>query len=578
MNHSIRTFLTATAIALSLTPARSEASAPWLTDAPIPWEEDDRRPIELPAEIETSLLWTGIEDTFMRSVVRATDPGRAVRRIGDLFGGDIAPAAGNVNALDETPNSSWFTNRIGLFPLSPEEVARGPIADVDPVKPLTIIRTKSEGVTPGFTVKDARGRTYFIKFDPPGLRGATTGASVVTGRLLYAIGYNVPAETIVRFERSDLTLAPDVSLRLPDGTRRTLTESDVDTLLSRVDLGPEGDWLAIASLLLEGKPLGPFDYQGRRDDDANDRVRHEHRRELRGLRMFAAWLCHFDTKRENTLDMFVEEDGRGYVRHHLLDFASTLGMGANGPQPTYGWEYSWDPPAIGGRLLAFGLHEDVWRSLRRPAGSPQVGYFEIERFDPIEFKPLVPNPAFANFTDRDGYWAAKILSAFTVEQLRAVVAEGRFEHPGSAPAFVDALVARRDRIVREFFGRVPPLDFFRWEGNELVATDLSIERGFATLGDHTWRVRTGRCDAEGEIEQWGEWITLAPAADGAVSLPLDAADWSLASGDASDQTFLAAQFEQVSGADGRSDGRDDRQGALTAYFSPRTRNVVRVQR
>ena len=34
--------------------------------------------------------------------------------------------AANVNALDEVPNSSWFTNRIGLGPLSPAELAAGP--------------------------------------------------------------------------------------------------------------------------------------------------------------------------------------------------------------------------------------------------------------------------------------------------------------------------------------------------------------------------------------------------------------------------------------------------------------------
>ena len=34
--------------------------------------------------------------------------------------------AGNVNALDEVPDSSWFTNRLGRRPMTTEEIARGP--------------------------------------------------------------------------------------------------------------------------------------------------------------------------------------------------------------------------------------------------------------------------------------------------------------------------------------------------------------------------------------------------------------------------------------------------------------------
>ena len=112
-----------------------------------------------------------------------------------------------------------------------------------------------------------------------------------------------------------------------------MTEADIDTLLSRVTPLPDGSYRAAASRFLSGRPLGPFDWKGRRDDDPADRVNHENRRELRGLRMICAWLAHFDMKQHNTLDMWVEEDGRRFVRHHLIDFASTLGMGANGPFP-----------------------------------------------------------------------------------------------------------------------------------------------------------------------------------------------------------------------------------------------------
>ena len=35
--------------------------------------------------------------------------------------------AQNINTIDEVPDSSWFTNRILAHPLSPAEVARGPL-------------------------------------------------------------------------------------------------------------------------------------------------------------------------------------------------------------------------------------------------------------------------------------------------------------------------------------------------------------------------------------------------------------------------------------------------------------------
>jgi hypothetical protein len=35
--------------------------------------------------------------------------------------------AGNVNTIDEVPDSSWFTNRIGTIAVSDTDIAQGPI-------------------------------------------------------------------------------------------------------------------------------------------------------------------------------------------------------------------------------------------------------------------------------------------------------------------------------------------------------------------------------------------------------------------------------------------------------------------
>ena len=52
--------------------------------------------------------------------------------------------------------------------------------------------------------------------------------------------------------------------------------------------------------------------------------------------LFAAWIDRVDAKAGNTLDPLVPKDGRKVVRHHVLDFGSTLGSG--GTEPNKFWE------------------------------------------------------------------------------------------------------------------------------------------------------------------------------------------------------------------------------------------------
>ena len=59
-----------------------------------------------------------------------------------------------------------------------------------------------------------------------------------------------------------------------------------------------------------GDGIGSFRYYGTRPDDPNDIVPHEHRRDLRGLRVFSAWVNHTDAKAINSMDMLVKENGR----------------------------------------------------------------------------------------------------------------------------------------------------------------------------------------------------------------------------------------------------------------------------
>ena len=102
---------------------------------------------------------------------------------------------------------------------------------------------------------------------------------------------------------------------------------------------PDGTYRVIAGRLMPGKILGGFQYAGTRPDDPNDLVPHEHRRELRALRVFGAWTNLTDLKAANTLDALVTENGRTIVKHYLQDVGSTFGMCNDFHEWDLSWEY-----------------------------------------------------------------------------------------------------------------------------------------------------------------------------------------------------------------------------------------------
>src|SRR5688572_3765312 len=100
--------------------------------------------------------------------------------------------ARNLNTVDEVPDSSWFTNRLGARTITAAEMAKGPDTANGPAAGKWIVSSKANGVSPGFTIVDASGQRWFIKFDPRGYRGMATGTEVTVTKLLWALGYHVP--------------------------------------------------------------------------------------------------------------------------------------------------------------------------------------------------------------------------------------------------------------------------------------------------------------------------------------------------------------------------------------------------
>ena len=406
--------------------------------------------------------------------------------------------ARSANTLGEVPDSSWFTNRIGSHPMSVEDVLRGPGDDNAPARDglWEIVAAKTKGVTPGFRIRDSRGRQYFLKFDPARHPEMATGTDVVGSRLFHALGYNVPENYLVTFKRNRLVIAKGTTLKDITGQKRPMTPRDVTTSLLNVPRDEQGRLRGVASLLLPGKILGEFRYYGTRMDDPNDIINHEHRRELRGLFVFCAWLNHSDSRAINTLDSLVEADGVKFVRHYLIDFGSILGSASvvsNSARD--GNAYLWDfKPALA-QMVTLGIYTPRWMRTRYKR-SRALGMLEYPSFDPQRFKPNYPSPAFENRLPDDEFWAAKKVMAFSDEQIRAVVKSAQYSDPADERLLGDYLIARRDKIGKNYFAKVLALDRFRVEENELKFDDLEVKYGFRDRRDY--RVRWSRFDNESE--------------------------------------------------------------------------------
>ena len=363
--------------------------------------------------------------------------------------------------------------------MSRAELARGPNRQAPDVsRPWQIVSAKTEGITPGFTVRDSRGETYFVKFDPLEHPQLATSAEAISTRFFHAFGYHVPENHLVRISPENLQVRSESTLREGRGRKRVMVQADVDRILRLVPRLPDGKIQVLASRLLPGRPLGPFEYFGTRSDDANDIFRHENRRELRGLRIFAAWLNHDDSRSINTLDMYVPRGEQGYVKHHLLDFGSCLGSGSVERQSRRaGNEYLVEWPPILKAGLTLGLWDRPWRHVNYPE-HPGVGRFEADYFRPQAWKPEYPNPAFERLLPEDAFWAVRILMQLNEESIRAVVRTGQLVDAESEEYLVRTLLERRRKIVRHYLAGINTLDEFRVRNRDgalvLEFSDLSL--------------------------------------------------------------------------------------------------------
>jgi hypothetical protein len=486
-------------------------------DRAIAWQEHDRedvpkapRPSEL-GELDSTLL---IRDDLAGEVDRtlAVEGPRPAR---------------DVNAADEVPCSTWFCPRNHLQVMTSEAVAAGP-AGPPPRLPLRITKGKDRGAALGFQVVDADGRKFLLKLDPAGHLGMSTAAEVVGTRMFHAAGYNVPSNFVLDLRDDDLTVDPKATFKLYGVEKRPLTAALVRQRLARAARTPDGRLRAVAVTWIDGKVLGAFDMIGRRSDDPNDRIPHQDRRSLRASWMLAAWLAVYDASAINTLDSYVEEGDRHFVRHYLIDFGAGLGSATYDVKgPADGGQYSVEIGRSLASLLTLGIYQRHYQSQRglwaeTVAAHPRIGWFPADAFDAESFRTNRKGPAHKRMTDRDAYWGAKLVTSFTDAQIAAVVAAANLDERDAAYV-ARALGVRRDIIGRRYLAGVTAV-----EAPAVVADggparvcfeDLVIARGYADPSRVRYRVRIaddrGRRLGEGtEAAQGARTCVAAPDAAG----------------------------------------------------------------
>lgn len=461
-----RSGLAATIAGVAVLASGGRAAAPiFFPDDPIAVDDDRALDAGAAKPIETSDYYDFIENTFFT-------PGE-----------ERDTKAANVNTTGEVPDSSWFTNRIGIREMSDEEIVRGP--DRFPrlsVDGWPIVQGKSEGLQPGFRLSDPSGHVYQIEFDPPSNPEMATGAEVVGTVFYHAFGYNVVDVYLVDFDPRLSAISPDATIKDIGGKDRRLTRTDVDEVLEKAARLPTGRYRALASRFADGRPLGNFRYYGTRSDDPNDVFPHEHRRELRANRVFAAWLNHDDSRGVNSLDMLEGEPGRQWVKHYMFDFGSIMGSGTAFPQtPRAGNEYILDWKQGFTTLATLGLYIRPWLLIKYPQVPPSVGRFESHAFDADRWKPEYPNPAFRNMREDDAYWAAKIVLKFSEPTVRRIVEKAQYTDPRATDYITETLMARRDKVLRTWLNGVLPVDQVRLSpSGELTFVNTAVQAGFAT--------------------------------------------------------------------------------------------------
>ena len=448
------------------------------------------------------------------------------RPISRFLAVDPASEAVNVNAMDEVPDSSWWTNRHRNGLLDPAAMIQGPCSEspAEPVGRWTVTGAKTEGANVGIQITDEEDRVYLIKVDEPQQPGRATAADYLGSVVYWTVGYHVPCNRVVFFTPEDIVIEEGTTVSLGD-EEVLLTDEMLAPLFSTAHRMRDGRYRGVASRFLSGSPLGAFRYSGVDADDLNDIVPHEDRRELRGSVLVAAWINHFDARAQNSLRMWIDEDedGRGHVMHHMIDFGDSLGRysdGAGLAPRVVGYTTYFNFGHFFGDFFSLGLVPRVWRDLERGPAFDVIGYYNAEHFEVDEWFPAYPNPAFERATERDKAWMARQIARISPDAIAQIVAGAQLERTVVNSELLRILVGRRQKILARYFRELSPLTDPTVVATEartkLCLQDLALE---AEVADPARRYAARAWRATGDDLEPAEVTTEREGSRACVTLP-----------------------------------------------------------
>lgn len=492
---------------------------------------DDGKKLCAPEEYVSPLVWDGADNMVFRPLA-------------DAFAVEAETEAVNVNSFDEVPDSAWFTGRLGVRPFGLAELALGACKAEQLLHPESVAdaawlidKGKSNGSSPGFRVKIAGQGKYLFKSDDP-VPERPSAASVIGAAAYHAVGFFTSCEQVVFFKPSLLKLKPGLRSEANFSDEKPFDAPALAALIGK--LQRRGELVRMqASAWLPGTPLGPFRYEGTRADDPNDVIPHQHRRELRGGRLLAAWLDHFDAREQNTMDTWHADgagpEAPGRVIHYYLDMSDCLGSewAWDGISRRLGRSYVFDWGDVSSDFVTLGLRRRSWELVQRAPGHERFGYFDYEHFVPDAWKNEYPNPAFSRMTERDGAWMARILARFTPEMIGALAQLGQFSDASNTAYVARILEARLERILLRYLTRLSPIADLRVDGSELCGVDLARRRGVQAPGDYRYVARS----------EVGEALPVRAGAAGEVCLTLPRSGAAANAPDAAPERYLRVRIQ-----------------------------------
>ena len=443
----------------------------------------------------------------------------------------------DVNSLDEVPDSAWFTNRIGVHP----DDARG--ARARRVRPAQLLdrhhgRRRHVGHRQG---QDGRLDRRLPREHPrqgqvpvQGRRRRTSPSTRAPRRrvgarrllrrgLLHVVraGRRLPAFG------AEARAGPPLEAQLRRRARPS-TSKALDGVLAHSP--KRGRARADAGVgLAPGLHLGPFRYEGTRADDPNDVIPHEDRRELRGMRLLAAWLDRHDDARGQhawTVDRRAPRAARRVAgprrplppRHERVP-RLRVGLGPDLPRASATrtsstgatWPATSSPSAP---AAARGTRSD-----ERP-GTRSSSTSTSQDFDPEAVEERVPERRLQpDDRARRGVDGAHPGALHARDGRGARRDRRSFTDPATRPSIsTRVLEGRLEKILERYLTRLSPITDVHVEGGDrLCGVDLAEWRGLRDLRTRSG-TRRGSSAAHGSRSSGGAGGGLC------VTLPHVAAD------------------------------------------------------